>query len=200
MSISTSESRSTLALSVEVDDDSLAVELSDGRSISVPLAWYPRLLHATAGERGRWRLIGGGEGIHWPDLDEDISVRNLLEGRPSGESQQSFRAWLERRAGGPVSRLVQQSLLPENLETITISSLMEGETAYVVPWSIVADQEGRLWIYGDRPFSREPRGTSHVKISRSGDFVVVAKDSIGDHTYERRPVDPGDSMLPVSLR
>jgi len=73
------------------------VDLNDGRSISVPLAWYPRLLHGSPEERNNWRLIGKTQGIHWPDLDEDISVENLLLGRPSGESQDSFRKWLEQR-------------------------------------------------------------------------------------------------------
>jgi hypothetical protein len=82
---------------VTVTEDSLTVDLADGRTISVPLAWYPRLLHGSSEERNNWRLIGGGEGIHWPDLDEDISVENLLAGKPSGESQRSFKRWLEER-------------------------------------------------------------------------------------------------------
>lgn len=80
-----------------VTDDTLAIELSDGRDISVPLAWFPRLLHGTPEERSNWRYIGEKEGIHWPDLDEDISVENLLMGKPSGESQSSFKRWLESR-------------------------------------------------------------------------------------------------------
>jgi hypothetical protein len=75
----------------------LTVDLVDGRTVSVPLAWYPRLAHASAPERENWRLIGRGEGIHWPDLDEDISVEGLLVGRPSGESQASFQRWLLSR-------------------------------------------------------------------------------------------------------
>ena len=86
-----------LATGVTVADDALVVELSDGRTLSVPLAWYPRLLHGAPAERGRWRLIGAGEGVHWPDLDEDISVEGLLAGRPSGESQRSLKRWLESR-------------------------------------------------------------------------------------------------------
>ncbi len=85
---------------VEVTDDTLTAELADGRSISVPLGWYPRLAHATPDERRNWRLIGGGEGVHWPDLDEDISVEGLLAGRPSGESQASLKRWLEKRTDG----------------------------------------------------------------------------------------------------
>jgi len=80
-----------------VTADSLSVELADGRTIAAPLAWYPRLAHGTVKERKTWRLIGGGRGIHWPDLDEDISVVNLLAGQPSGESQTSLKKWLAGR-------------------------------------------------------------------------------------------------------
>jgi hypothetical protein len=86
------------ATSIRVTSDCLSVDLTDGRTISVPLAWYPRLLHATDEERQNWRFIGEREGIHWPDLDEDISVENLLLGKPSGESQGSFKRWLQERA------------------------------------------------------------------------------------------------------
>ncbi|GFP19463.1 hypothetical protein HKBW3S42_00289 [Candidatus Hakubella thermalkaliphila] len=82
---------------VTIAEDTLTVDLSDGRTISVPLSWYPRLLHGTPEERNHWRLIGQGEGIHWPDLDEDISVDNLILGKPSGESQHSFKKWQESR-------------------------------------------------------------------------------------------------------
>ena len=85
------------ALRADVTDETLTAELSDGRRVSVPLAWYPRLLEGSAAERANWRLIGTGVGIHWPDLDEDISVENLLTGQPSGESQESFKKWLELR-------------------------------------------------------------------------------------------------------
>ncbi|MCP5523278.1 MAG: DUF2442 domain-containing protein [Verrucomicrobiales bacterium] len=83
--------------SVAVTGDSLSLELSDGRSLSVPLGWFPRLLHGTSEERGRWELIGRGSGIHWPDLDEDISLEGLLAGRSSAESQQSLDRWLKSR-------------------------------------------------------------------------------------------------------
>ena len=95
MNISTVEVRLPDASEVTVTEDTLTVELSDGRTIAVPLAWYPRLIHATKKERGNWRLIGKGQGIHWPDLDEDVSVEGLLAGRSSGESQESFRRWLK---------------------------------------------------------------------------------------------------------
>lgn len=83
---------------VTISEDTLCVDLSDGRSISVPLAWYPRLSHASTAERKSWRLVGRGAGIHWEDLDEDISVENLLTGKPSGESLASFGKWLVKRS------------------------------------------------------------------------------------------------------
>lgn len=86
-----------LATAVSVDDDALTVELSDGRALTVPLAWFPRLTHGTAKERSNWEFIGRGRGIHWPELDEDISVENLLLGNPSCESQRSFQKWLAGR-------------------------------------------------------------------------------------------------------
>jgi len=92
------ELRMVSAQNVKVTDDALIVDLSDGRTVSVPLAWFPRLLHGTPEERNNWRLIGDGEGIHWQALDEDISVENLILGKPSGESQKSFKKWLEARA------------------------------------------------------------------------------------------------------
>lgn len=82
---------------VSVTDDTLSVDLSDGRTVTVPLTWFPRLLHGTAEEREGWRLIGRGEGIHWEALDEDISVESLLAGKPSRESQESLRHWLDKR-------------------------------------------------------------------------------------------------------
>lgn len=85
------------ARQLNIDDDALVVDLADGRTITVPLAWFPRLAHGTLSERENWRLIGNGEGIHWPSLDEDISVRSLLAGQPSGETQESLQKWLKAR-------------------------------------------------------------------------------------------------------
>ncbi|MDI6799660.1 MAG: DUF2442 domain-containing protein [Actinomycetota bacterium] len=81
----------------DIAEDTLTVDLSDGRTISVPLAWFPRLMHSTLKERSNWRLIGKGEGIHWDDIDEDISAQSLLFGKPSGESQESLKKWLKSR-------------------------------------------------------------------------------------------------------
>ena len=87
-----------LATSVVTDEHDIVISLADGRILAVPLAWYPRLSHGTAKERRNWRMIGEGSGIHWPDLNEDISVENLLAGKASGESQASLMKWLESRA------------------------------------------------------------------------------------------------------
>jgi hypothetical protein len=100
MSISGTELREVAAQRVTIGDDALTVYLADGRTITVPLAWFPRLLHGTTSERSSYRLIGNGTGIHWPDLDEDISVASLLAGRRSGETQDSLRRWLKSRDRG----------------------------------------------------------------------------------------------------
>src|SRR5579863_10494168 len=97
MSTSGSELKEALAQSVIVGDDALVADLSDGRTITVPLAWFPRLTHGTTTERANWRFVGNGGGIHWPDLDEDISVASLLAGRGSGETQASLQRWLQQR-------------------------------------------------------------------------------------------------------
>ena len=97
MNSSETEIRSAQAQKVRVTTAELIVDLLDGRTVTVPLQWYPRLAHGTATQRRKWRLIGRGEGIHWPDLDEDIAVEDLLAGRPSGESQTSFQRWLKDR-------------------------------------------------------------------------------------------------------
>jgi Protein of unknown function (DUF2442) len=99
MSTSATEISTPLAQGVKVSRDALSVELSDGRMITAPLAWFPRLMHASREERNGWRLIGKGRGIHWQAIDEDISVENLLSGRGSGESQDSLKRWLESRSG-----------------------------------------------------------------------------------------------------
>ncbi len=88
----------SLAQKVVFTEDSFVVYLSDGRNISVPIIWYPRLLNGNKQERENYELIGDGEGIHWPDIDEDISVDGILAGRRSGESQSSLDKWLTRRS------------------------------------------------------------------------------------------------------
>ena len=84
-------------ISLDFEESTLTVDLSDGRTIQVPLEWYPRLLHASENERNNWRLIGNGEGIHWETLDEDISLLDIIFGRPSGESKSSLQKWLDSR-------------------------------------------------------------------------------------------------------
>jgi len=92
MSTSTLAS-SPRAVGLEITDDILKISLDDGRVVSVPISWYPRLSNALPEHRGVWEFIGGGHGIHWPELDEDISVENVLLGQPSGESARSFAKW-----------------------------------------------------------------------------------------------------------
>lgn len=77
---------------VHLGKETLSVDLMDGRTITVPLAWYPRLLHATQEERSNWRVAGGGYGIHWPDLDEDLSTEGLLRGAPAPRPRSSTAA------------------------------------------------------------------------------------------------------------
>ena len=119
MYVSTTEISVPQAMAVSATEDAFAVQLSDGRDISVPLSWYPRLVHATPEERGCWELIGGGEGIHWPDLDEDISVEMLLAGRKSGESRRSFKQWLEAKRAGRGLTLYELTAYEERRETQT---------------------------------------------------------------------------------
>ena len=91
------EVQEPIAQQVTIDEDSLVIDLVDGRTIIAPLLWYPRLWHGTKEERNNYEIIGNGKFIHWPDLDEDLSVSGILAGRPSGESRQSLRKWLDNR-------------------------------------------------------------------------------------------------------
>ena len=89
--------REVFAESVQFSEDSMTVHLDDGRALSIPIAWYPRLLDGSKQERENYELIGDGEGIHWPKLDEDISVEGLLAGKRSAESDASLARWLKKR-------------------------------------------------------------------------------------------------------
>ena len=97
MTISQTEIAIPNALHVLVTEHTLTVDLEDGRTLSAPLGWYPRLANATPEEREHWRLVGQGSGIHWADIDEDISIEGLLLGKRSGESQGSVERWLATR-------------------------------------------------------------------------------------------------------
>ena len=98
MSSSRIDQQAPLARRIDVTDAMLVVELIDGRSLSVPISWFPRLDAATPSERSRWVLVGKGEGIHWPEIDEDVSVESLIAGRPSGESAKSLERWKATRS------------------------------------------------------------------------------------------------------
>jgi hypothetical protein len=86
-------------MTVSVDDEQLTLSLEDGRVVSVPLSWYPRLSYGSLQERQHFQISGAGFGIHWPDLDEDIGVEGILLGKKSMESPRSFQTWLEKRKG-----------------------------------------------------------------------------------------------------
>lgn len=105
MTTSRAEPSTPAAVRVKVSRLTMSVELDDGRTITVPIEWYPRLAHASSRERQNWQLIGTGQGIHWPELDEDVSVEGILRGRRSAESKSSFDRWLARRvtrSGSPI--------------------------------------------------------------------------------------------------
>lgn len=88
------------AIKVVITDDTLTVDLEDGRTISVPIGWFPRLAHGSAEERANFLISGAGYGIHWPDLDEDVGVEGLLLGKKSMESPDSLKKWLEAHDQG----------------------------------------------------------------------------------------------------
>ena len=118
MITSTIEVQIPEAEDVIVTEDTLEAELSDGRTISVPLACHPRLVHTTQAERDNWEPVGEGQGIRWPDLDEDLSVEGLIAGRPSGESQRSFKRWLKAKHAGR-SVLLYDLMRAERVDTIS---------------------------------------------------------------------------------
>ncbi|MBI4454803.1 MAG: DUF2442 domain-containing protein [Acidobacteria bacterium] len=97
MSSSDVEIQEARAQAVKVTDEALVVDLVDGRIVIVPLVWFPRLWHGTSKERNRFEIFGDGAYIHWPDLDEDLTVASLLTGRQSGESPKSLKKWLAAR-------------------------------------------------------------------------------------------------------
>lgn len=99
--------KESCVVNVTITHEKLTVELDDGRSIVVPLEWYPRLAYASPKERRNWQLLGDGYAIEWPDLDEHIGVEGLLAGRRSGESKASFKRWLAARQGATSLRAVK---------------------------------------------------------------------------------------------
>lgn len=87
-----------VAVEVRVTADKLIVDLADGRSLAIPLEWYPRLMHGSSEERQNWQLLGDGYAIEWPELDEHIGIEGLLAGRRSSESEKSLESWLATRS------------------------------------------------------------------------------------------------------
>jgi hypothetical protein len=99
MNTSATEIEEARAQEVRVGADSLVVELVDGRTLTVPLAWFPRLWYGSEEERARFEILGDGRYVHWPDLDEDLTIAGMLAGRRSGESADSLKRWLASREG-----------------------------------------------------------------------------------------------------
>ena len=97
MTSSTMQIEDSRVSNIRIDAKKISVELLDGRTLIVPILWFPRLMSGTKDERNNWQIIGDGEGIHWPDLDEDISVEGLLAGKGSMESQKSLARWMDAR-------------------------------------------------------------------------------------------------------
>ena len=97
MNTSATEIQEPRAQEVRINADDVVVELVDGRTLTVPLAWFPRLWYGSEQERGRFEIIGDGSYIHWPDLDEDLSIAGMLAGRRSRESADSLKRWLASR-------------------------------------------------------------------------------------------------------
>ena len=104
MTILTDERPTPVVAAVEVCETAITLVLNDGRKIVAPLSWYPRLVHATEQERNNFRLMGGGRGIHWPEVEEDISLESVLAGRRSMESPASLKRWLAAREKSKVDR------------------------------------------------------------------------------------------------
>ncbi|MYC05602.1 MAG: DUF2442 domain-containing protein [Chloroflexi bacterium] len=136
------------AMDVQVTEDALTIDLDDARTISVPLVWYPRLWHGAPDERNNWEITGAGYGIHWPDLDEDISVKGLLIGFTSGESPESFKRWLERRE------------MQENKNDETLALSLEGKTFWETVYELrKKDLIPLVWKREHiRPYMERPNG------------------------------------------
>ena len=122
MAISAPKTNEALAVDISCSSESLTAELADGRVVSAPLSWYPRLVHATQAERDNWHLKGDGDAIRWPDLDEDILVEALLVGWRSRESEKSFRRWLKAKQEGrgltiPELRAYEEAQQQQHAET-----------------------------------------------------------------------------------
>ena len=100
MSFSSTEVGGTRAQGVEIREDTIVLNLVDGRTMTVPIVWYPRLWYGTKEERAHFELLDEGRYIHWPDLDEDLSIDGMVAGRRSGETADSLRKWLAARNGG----------------------------------------------------------------------------------------------------
>ena len=182
-------------------EDSLVIDLMDGRTVSAPLTWYPRLLHGTPEERANWRLIGSGEGVHWPDLDEDLSIDGLVSGRPSGESQASLKRWLELRShmgNSSAFEAARNKYRPGQIELLFIAEappaydtqrffyfvpVDSGDALFLEMMKVLYPKKAKLIGYGDdgKPaFNakqvRDHKGEFLEKFQQDGFYLIDAVD------------------------
>jgi hypothetical protein len=168
----------------------VVVDLNDGRSLSAPLAWYPRLLHGTPEERGNWRLIGSGEGVHWPDLDEDLSIESLISGRPSGESQESLKRWLELRShmgNSSAFEAARNKYRPDQIELLFIAEappaydpqrffyfvpVDRGDALFLEMMKVLYPNRAKFIDYGD---DRKPAFNAKQVRDHKGEFLEKFK-------------------------
>ena len=172
MSISAVERKMPNAVSVEVSGKALRVRLSDGSTVSIPVDLYPRFAYATKQERANWRIIGRGHGIHWEDIDEDISVQGLLAGNPSGESKSSFMRWLEARPRPKLPPWKGESYGKANDFGIPANLLILGESHF-----------GQL-----NGWNKPRRDVAHDQLGerQSAFFTGIMRTVLGTNTLEQR--------------
>ena len=176
MTSSITELRLSMARADEVfiTEDTLTAELEDGRTISVPVVWYPRLSYGTQKERENWCLIGKGGGIHWPDLDEHISIENLLVGSPSGESRRSLQKWLDGRDAH------------KNMDDETLAQSLKGKTFWDCVYELrEKDLIPRTWKRADlRPY---------LDVAQGGVFATNTVTTVpSNHSMTRDGKEKGD--------
>ncbi len=150
-----------IAANVRVTDDRLIVDLVDGRSLEIPLDWYPRLSHGTAVERQQWHLLGDGYAIEWPELDEHIGVEGLLAGRRSGESQKSFDRWLATR-------------------TLVVAFRIH-HSAFRIPWAATPTETAAS------PTRRQAAPCAGLTSTRPGSTSVQRAKTRGQRGWKRQP-------------
>jgi hypothetical protein len=160
MSASKGEVHAVVATSVSINGEALTLDLSDGRVIAVPIGWFPRLVHATSLEWSNWRWIGKGIGVHWPDLDEDISVESLLAGRKSNENAESLTRWLKNR-GAKVQMGIRETTLVEGAS----------KQGVLIPFNELVQ---RRHLQADQSQPRKQPGSERSTVGGNGGFGAMS--------------------------